>query len=85
MLPAQSVRLLIAPPWLVRVLRIALVALLAALIVRLVRGDSAVFRRAARRRRSAARSCSAALSIAAPARAQTFPPDELLERIAHRI
>ncbi len=37
-LASQTVRLVIAPPWLVRILRVALVVLLAALVVRLVRG-----------------------------------------------
>jgi len=60
-LPSQNVRLLIAPPWLVRVLRIVLVALLAMLIVRLVRGNAQLCRerrfrwRARRSRRAIAR------------------------------
>ena len=79
-LPAQSVRLIIAPPWLVRVLRIVLVALLAALIVRLVRGGVRVPPRGAAATLGGA-IMFAALSIAAPARAQTFPPDELLNEL----
>jgi hypothetical protein len=79
-LPAQSVRLVIAPPWLVRVLRIALVALLAALIVRLVRGEISIPPRGAAAALGGA-IVVAALSISAPARAQTFPPDELLNQL----
>ena len=78
-LPSQSVRLVIAPPWLVRVLRIALVALLAMLIVRLVRGNGVAPLRAAVPIVGAI--VLGALSIASPARAQSFPPDNLLNEL----
>jgi len=78
-LPSQSVRLLIAPPWLVRVLRIALVALLAMLIVRLVRGNGFMPSRAASSLGGAI--VLAALSVASPAHAQAFPPENLLNEL----
>ena len=78
-LPSQSVRLVIAPPWLVRVLRIVLIALLAMLIVRLVRGNGAAPLRATAPIAGAI--VLAALSVASPARAQSFPPDNLLNEL----
>lgn len=81
-LPGQDVRLLIAPPWLVRALRLLLVALLAWLVVRLLKP---------RLRASAPASLLlAALALglsgaAAPARAQGFPPGELLEQLRARL
>ena len=76
-LPSQSVRLVIAPPWLVRVLRVALVALLAMLVVRLVRVRPNV--RAAMPVVGAILVSS--LSMTAPARAQSFPPQDLLDQL----
>ncbi|HKE48667.1 MAG TPA: hypothetical protein VKB52_11430, partial [Rhodanobacteraceae bacterium] len=76
-LPSQSVRLVIAPPWLVRVLRVALVALLALLIVRLVRGGPDL--------RGVAPVLGAilvsSLATTAPAQAQSFPPQDLLDQL----
>lgn len=76
-LASQSVRLVIVPPWLVRVLRVALVALLAALIVRLVRERPAL--------RGAVPVVAAvvltSLVAIAPAHAQSFPPQDLLDQL----
>ncbi len=76
-LAGQNVRLIIAPPWLVRMLRVALVALLAALIVRLVRGRPD-FRRAVP---VAAAIVFSSLAMTSPARAQSFPPEDLLDQL----
>ncbi|HEY6895469.1 MAG TPA: hypothetical protein VI258_14945, partial [Rhodanobacteraceae bacterium] len=76
-LATQTVRLVIAPPWLVRVLRIALVALLAIVIVRLVRERLDL-------RRLAPVIAAVALSsfaMTSPVRAQSFPPADLLEAL----
>ncbi|HEY0180916.1 MAG TPA: hypothetical protein VGC30_14975 [Dokdonella sp.] len=78
-LPEQSVRLVIAPPWLVRPLRVVLVALLAWLVVRLLRPllGAAVPPRAA-----AALLGALALAALVPGRvvhAQAFPPRDLLD------
>src|SRR5205085_9821368 len=77
-LAAQTVRLVIAPPWLVRVLRIALVALLAALIVRAVRGR-VDFRGAMPL--VAAIVLSSPFAMTSPAQAQAFPPQNLLDQL----
>lgn len=77
-LPAQTVRLLIAPPWLVRSLRIVLVALLAWLVVRLVHpGARTPLARAATPLLVGA----LALTTAPGASAQGFPPDGLLNEL----
>jgi hypothetical protein len=76
-LAAQTVRLVIAPPWLVRVLRIALVALLAALIVRAVRGRMD-FRRAVP---VVAAIVLSSFTMTSPAQAQAFPPQDLLDQL----
>jgi len=76
-LAAQTVRLVIAPPWLVRMLRVALVVLLAALVVRLVRGRP-MFRAAVP---VVAAIAFASLVMSAPAHAQAFPPQELLDQL----
>ena len=77
MLASQTVRLVIAPPWLVRILRIVLVVLLAALVVRLVRGRP-MFRAAVR---VVAALVMTSLVMSAPALAQAFPPQELLDQL----
>ncbi|HET8942739.1 MAG TPA: hypothetical protein VFN13_12215, partial [Rudaea sp.] len=83
-LDSQNVRLLIAPPWLVRPLRIVLVALLAWLLWRL-------FASGARTRTDTRRSTSAALLILASvafvpaAHAQAYPSDELLQQLRARL
>jgi hypothetical protein len=78
--PEQNVRLIIAPPWLVRPLRVVLVALLAWLLVRLIRSSIPV---------ASARSAATVIGAIAlgsliavgPARAQSFPPDNLLNEL----
>lgn len=75
----QTVRFVIAPPWLVRVLRVVMAALLALLIVRLVRGGWPMPRMA--RAAAAVATCVLALAAASPARAQAFPPEELLAQL----
>ncbi|HJT96973.1 MAG TPA: hypothetical protein VJ696_01545, partial [Rhodanobacteraceae bacterium] len=82
-LPNQDVRLVIAPPWLVRALRVVLVALLAWLVVRLIlpalrmppRATAAAFVVLA----------SAGFCASSPARAQAFPPEGLLDELRSRI
>jgi hypothetical protein len=81
-LPSQDVRLLIAPPWLVRPLRLLLVALLAWLVVRLLRP---------RLRASAPAPLLIGVlafglfGAAAPSRAQGFPPNDLLDQLRARL
>lgn len=77
-LAAQTVRLVIAPPWLVRILRVALVALLAALVVRLVRGRTMLLRSAAP---IVAALLLSSFATTSPAQAQAFPPQELLDQL----
>jgi len=83
-LPAQSVRLVIAPPWLVRPLRIALVALLAWLI-------ALALKPAARKvlPRGAAPALIVAIGLSAlatpPAQAQSFPSENLLNELRSRL
>ncbi len=87
---AQTVRLLIAPPWLVRSLRIVLVGLLAWLIVRLLGPGLSGFpsaRPGPRVQRGVASLLVGALAFAAlgrPAQAQTFPSDTLLNALRAR-
>ena len=80
----QSVHLLIAPPWLVRPLRIVLVVLLAWLIVRLFRTSSMP-----RPMRGAALGAGAIVlcgMICAPhAQAQSIPSEELLQQLRQRL
>ncbi|MEP7096401.1 MAG: hypothetical protein ABI748_01955 [Dokdonella sp.] len=79
-LAQQTVRLVIAPPWLVRLLRVVLVGLLAWLVSMLLRP---VLRNA---RVSAAAALISVLALIAagaptPAHAQAFPPDKLLNEL----
>ncbi|HUD43842.1 MAG TPA: hypothetical protein VMR06_17795 [Dokdonella sp.] len=86
-LPSQEVRLLIAPPWLVRPLKLVLVALLAVLIWRLVRQAPLLpvrVRPAAAGLAAVAWACSAAV-FAPSAQAQGFPSDELLGQLRDRL
>lgn len=79
--PAQSVRLVIAPSWLVRQLRVVLVALLAWLIVRLAQP---VARELVSRRASTVLVAALAWSgfgAPPPAVAQGFPSTELLDEL----
>jgi hypothetical protein len=84
-LPTQHVRLVIAPPWLVRVLRVVLVALLAWLVARSILP-------LVRTRRWSATAALGAFVIGSlvfaeptPANAQTFPTQELLDELRSRL
>lgn len=80
----QDVHLLIAPPWLVRPLRIVLVALLAWLLWRLVRvAASPMPTRAAPAAAAALLFGMAALS--SNAQAQAYPPEQLLQQLRQRL
>jgi len=86
-LPNQEVRLLVAPPWLVRSLKLVLVALLAVLIWRLARRSPLLplrARPAAAGLAAIALACSAT-AFAPPAQAQGFPSDELLGQLRDRL
>jgi len=86
-LPNQEVRLLVAPPWLVRSLKLVLVALLAVLIWRLARRSPPLplrARPAAAGLAAIALACSAT-AFAPPAQAQGFPSDELLGQLRDRL
>ncbi len=81
--PEQTMRLLIAPSWLVRILRVLLVALLAWLVVRLLQP---VVRAWKAPPQAAAAVLVACVAFAAPhARAQAFPPNDLLEGLRARL
>ncbi len=82
-LPTQDVHLVIAPPWLVRPLRLVLVALLAFLVLRIAMP-------AWRRPRLPASLVVAVLALSSlghgtPAQAQAFPPAELLDQLRARL
>ncbi|MBS0556274.1 MAG: hypothetical protein JSR27_02540 [Proteobacteria bacterium] len=81
----QSVRLLIAPPWLVRPLRIVLVALLAFLVMRLFRGAAPGFRLPRRTALGASLLVLGTLALAPSAQAQGYPPQELLQQLRARL
>lgn len=86
-LPSQEVRLLVAPPWLVRSLKLVLVALLAVLIWRLARRSPLLplrSRPATAGLAAIALACSAA-AFAPPLQAQGFPSDELLGQLRDRL
>lgn len=86
-LPAQEVDLVIARPWLVRTLRVVLVALLAWLLWRVVRLAATAW--PPRSKLPAGRAASALLVVlfaaTPPAGAQTLPPDGLLEQLRVRL
>jgi hypothetical protein len=82
-LPTQDVRLLIAPPWLVRPLRVLLVFLLGWLMWRLSR--SAIDSMRKRMPLDAAALLVTGLLIAAPLQAQTIPSDDLLNQLQKRL
>jgi len=84
-LATQSVHLLIAPPWLVRPLRIALVALLAFLILRLFRGAAPDFRIPRRAALGAGLLVLGGLALMPSAQAQGYPPQELLQQLRARL
>ena len=82
-LPTQSVRLVIAPPWLVRPLRVVLVALLAWLLLRLLRPSLRKTIPGGAHMVLAGALALGALAASAltPAHAQAFPPDNLLKEL----
>lgn len=85
-LPEQQVRMLIAPSWLVRVLRVAMVGLLAWLLLRLLRPGL----RLPRIPRAPplvliGLSVFAATAAAPRAHAEAFPPQELLDQLRERL
>ncbi len=84
-LATQSVRLLIAPPWLVRPLRIVLVALLAFLILRLFRGTKPDFTLPRRAALGAGLLALGGLVLGPSAQAQGYPPQELLQQLRQRL
>jgi hypothetical protein len=83
-LASQTVHLLIAPPWIVRPLRLVLVALLAWLIVRLFRNATS-----SRPPRGAAAGAAAlvivGLAMSTGAHAQGYPSEELLRQLRQRL
>jgi len=84
-LATQDVHLLIAPPWLVRLLRIVLVTLLAWLLWRLIAGVAGPgsLRRAAPAAAAALVFSMAALS--SNAQAQGYPTEQLLQQLRQRL
>ena len=83
-LPGQEVRMLIAPSWLVRVLRVAMVALLAWLLLHLLRPGLRL-PRIPRAAPLALLGVSMLAAIAPRAHAQAFPPQELLDQLHERL
>ncbi|MEP6939218.1 MAG: hypothetical protein ABI846_05595 [Rudaea sp.] len=86
-LPTQSVRLVVAPPWLVRPLRILLALLLAWLALHTLRSTGALPRRGPAGVAPVALLLVAVGVIAASAgaQAQTAPSDELLRQLRERL
>lgn len=87
-LAGQDVRLVIAPPWLVRPLRVVLAGLLLLLIGLALRPLQPQLRNVFGKLRSAAPLALlglAALCAHTPAMAQTFPPDTLLNELRTRL
>lgn len=84
-LAGQEVRLWLSPPWLTRTLRVAAVALLALVLLRVLR-DSGV-RPRWRAAPAATGVVFAALfaGLPAPAQAQAFPPQEMLDQLRERL
>ena len=86
-MPAQDVDLVIARPWLVRTLRVVLVALLAWLLWRVVRLTASAWppRTTAPAAHTAAALLVVMLAATPPAGAQSLPPDGLLEQLRVRL
>ncbi|MCC7256441.1 MAG: hypothetical protein IT467_10995 [Dokdonella sp.] len=87
-LAGQDVRLVIAPPWLVRPLRVVLAGLLLLLVGLALRPLQPQLRNVLGKLRSAAPLALlglAALCAHTPAMAQTFPPDNLLNELRTRL
>ncbi len=91
--PAQSMRLVIAPSWLVRLLRVAMLALLFVLLARLSRDAVLAWQERWRSRRPvAAPAALLALALlpalwmpASPAQAQATPDNDLLQLLHNRL
>lgn len=79
-LPTQQVRLLIAPPWLVRPLRVLLAGMLGLLLWRLVRASPPP-RAAAPATSAAAVAMALAMLLPVSAQAQGFPSEALLQQL----
>ena len=85
-LASQSVRLLLAPPWLVRPLRLVLCLLLAWLVWRLVRSRAAPPpARAVATGAAAVFACMLGVGAPHAARAQGYPSDELLQHLREHL
>ena len=86
-LPSQTVRLVIAPPWLVRLLRIVLALLLVWLALRTFRAVNTSRRNGTAGMAAAALIVAVVASIGAPmqAQAQALPSDELLKQLRERL
>lgn len=83
-LPAQEVRLVIAPPWLVRPLRLVLVALLGFLALRIVTPSWRMPRNAVASLLLG--SCAlSSLGFSTSSQAQAFPPETLLHELHARL
>ena len=82
-LAAQTVHLLIAPPWLVRPLRVLLVLLLGWLVWQLSKTVIASLR--TRVPLSAAALLIGGLIVATPTFAQTYPPNDMLDQLRQRL
>ncbi|WP_187300578.1 hypothetical protein, partial [Mizugakiibacter sediminis] len=81
----QSVRLVIAPPWLTRALRVLMIGLLVALLARIAQGAGGSGR-AALRWRGAGAAALLALAVLAPvAHADDLPTPQLLEQLRQRL
>ncbi|HEX7111921.1 MAG TPA: hypothetical protein VF216_05710, partial [Mizugakiibacter sp.] len=81
----QSVRLMIAPPWLTRALRVLMLGLLVALLARIAQG-AGLSGGAALRWRGAGAAALLALAVLAPAaRATDLPTPQLLEQLRQRL
>lgn len=82
----QQIRLWIAPPWLVRPLRLLLIVALGLLFWRLAGATVGRWRRGAAFSSGAGLLVAVALGLpSAPAVAQTFPPDTLLDALQQRL
>jgi hypothetical protein len=84
-LPAQDVHLIVASPWLVRILRVALVALLGVLLWRIARGAPLRWRIGRAGAIGAASIIASTLMIVPAASAQEYPPDSLLQQLRERL
>jgi hypothetical protein len=85
-LPEQSVRLLIAPSWLVRILRVLLVGVLAWLVLRLLQPTLRSLRMPRATNAALAGLLGIAAMVGAPSvRAQSYPPNDLLQQLHARI